>query len=98
MLSVDEVKNIAKLARIGLSDEDVPKYQKDLSAILDFFQGIGDRADRWGASDGKYYWQIGCDARGCCFVGKRCRARCFSCEYARGERWIRESEISVLKI
>ncbi len=40
MLSVDEVKNIAKLARIGLSDEDVPKYQKDLSAILDFFKEL----------------------------------------------------------
>jgi aspartyl-tRNA(Asn)/glutamyl-tRNA(Gln) amidotransferase subunit C len=34
------VKNIAKLARIGLSDEDVPKYQKDLSAILDFFKEL----------------------------------------------------------
>lgn len=40
MLTVDEVKNIAKLARIGLSDEDVPKYQKDLSAILDFFKEL----------------------------------------------------------
>ena len=40
MLSVDEVKNIAKLARVGLSDEDVPKYQKDLSAILDFFKEL----------------------------------------------------------
>lgn len=40
MLSADEVKNIAKLARIGLSDEEVPKYQKDLSAILDFFKEL----------------------------------------------------------
>lgn len=40
MLSSEEVKNIAKLARIGLSDEDVLKYQKDLSAILDFFKEL----------------------------------------------------------
>lgn len=40
MLSSEEVKNIAKLARIGLSDEDVLKYQRDLSAILDFFKEL----------------------------------------------------------
>ena len=40
MLSVEEVKNIARLARIGLSDEEVPKYQKELSAILDFFKEL----------------------------------------------------------
>ncbi len=40
MLSVDEVKNIATLARIGLPGEEVEKYQKDLSAILDFFQEL----------------------------------------------------------
>ena len=28
------------LARIGLSDEEVLKYQKDLSAILDFFKEL----------------------------------------------------------
>ncbi len=37
MLSKDEVKHIALLARIGLTDEEVPKYQEDLSAVLDFF-------------------------------------------------------------
>ncbi len=40
MLSVDEVKNIATLARIGLSDEEVERYQKDLSALLDFFREL----------------------------------------------------------
>lgn len=40
MLSVEEVKHIARLARIGLSDEEVPKYQKELSAILDFFKEL----------------------------------------------------------
>ena len=36
MISKDEVKNIAKLARIELSEEDAEKYQKELSEILDF--------------------------------------------------------------
>ena len=40
MLSVDEVKHIALLGRIGLTDEEVPQYQKDLSAVLDFFQEL----------------------------------------------------------
>ena len=40
MFSIDEVKNIATLARIGLSSEEVGKYQKDLSAILDFFREL----------------------------------------------------------
>ncbi len=40
MLSIDEVKHIALLARIGLKDEEVPTYQKDLSAVLDFFHEL----------------------------------------------------------
>ncbi len=40
MLSQEEVKHIALLSRIGLKDEDVPGYQKDLSAVLDFFQEL----------------------------------------------------------
>ncbi len=36
MISKDEVKHIAELARIKLSEDQVEKYQKDLSAILDF--------------------------------------------------------------
>lgn len=40
MLSAEEVKNIALLARIGLKEEEIPLYQKDLSAILDFFREL----------------------------------------------------------
>ncbi len=40
MLSEDEVKHIALLARVGLKDEEIPKYQKDLSAVLDFFEEL----------------------------------------------------------
>lgn len=34
------VKHIAKLARIGLTAEEEKKYQKDLSAILDFIEKL----------------------------------------------------------
>ena len=38
MLTQDEVKHIALLARIGLKEEEeIEKYQKDLSSVLDFF-------------------------------------------------------------
>ena len=37
MLSRETVKDIALLARIGLEEGEVEKYQKDLSSILDFF-------------------------------------------------------------
>lgn len=36
MLSSDEVKKVAQLARIELTDSEVEKFQKDLSAILDY--------------------------------------------------------------
>lgn len=36
MLTSEEVIKIAKLARIALTDEEVEKFQKDLSAVLDF--------------------------------------------------------------
>ena len=35
-LSSKEVRHVAELARIGLSDEEVKKFEKQLSAILDF--------------------------------------------------------------
>lgn len=38
MISKEEVKHIAKLARLGLSGEEIKKFQKDLSAILDYFE------------------------------------------------------------
>ena len=37
MISKDEVQHIAKLARLELTENEVEKKQKDLSAILDYF-------------------------------------------------------------
>ena len=37
MISKEEVEHIAKLARLELTGEEVEKMQKDLSAILDYF-------------------------------------------------------------
>ncbi|MDP3800017.1 MAG: Asp-tRNA(Asn)/Glu-tRNA(Gln) amidotransferase subunit GatC, partial [bacterium] len=36
MISKEEVKKIAQLARIEISEDQVEKYQAELSAILDF--------------------------------------------------------------
>ncbi len=36
MLSKEETQHIAKLARLGLGQEEIAKYQKDLSAILGY--------------------------------------------------------------
>ncbi len=38
MLTKQEIKNVAALARLGLREEDIKKYQKDLSGILDYFK------------------------------------------------------------
>jgi len=40
MLTVDEIKHIALLARIGIKEEEIEKYRKDLSAVLDFFHEL----------------------------------------------------------
>ena len=37
MISKEEVEHIAKLARLELTGKEVEKMQKDLSAILDYF-------------------------------------------------------------
>ncbi len=37
MISKKEVEHIAKLARIELEEKELEKMQKDLSAILDYF-------------------------------------------------------------
>jgi aspartyl/glutamyl-tRNA(Asn/Gln) amidotransferase C subunit len=37
MITKEEVKHIAKLARLELSEKEVEKMQKDLSSILDYF-------------------------------------------------------------
>lgn len=40
MLSADEVKKVAYLARIELTDAEVEKFQKDLSSILDYVEEL----------------------------------------------------------
>lgn len=37
MISREEVIHIAKLARLELTDQEIEKMQKDMSAILDYF-------------------------------------------------------------
>jgi len=37
MISKDEVKHIAKLARLELTEKEIEKMQKDMTAILDYF-------------------------------------------------------------
>jgi aspartyl-tRNA(Asn)/glutamyl-tRNA(Gln) amidotransferase subunit C len=40
MLTKEEVIKIAKLARIALTDQEVEKFQKDLSAVLDYVEEL----------------------------------------------------------
>ncbi|PJA86981.1 MAG: Asp-tRNA(Asn)/Glu-tRNA(Gln) amidotransferase GatCAB subunit C [Candidatus Moranbacteria bacterium CG_4_9_14_3_um_filter_42_9] len=40
MISKDEVKHIAGLARIGVSEKDIEKFLKDLSAVLDWVKEL----------------------------------------------------------
>ena len=40
MLSKEEVLKIASLARIELSEQEVEKFQKDLSSILDYVEAL----------------------------------------------------------
>ena len=40
MLSKEEVQHIAALARIGIKENEIEKYQKDLSAVLDYFKKL----------------------------------------------------------
>jgi aspartyl-tRNA(Asn)/glutamyl-tRNA(Gln) amidotransferase subunit C len=42
LLKSDEVKNIAALARVGINEKEIEKYQKELSAILDYFQKLNE--------------------------------------------------------
>lgn len=36
MISEQEVKKVAEMARIALTDEEAAKFQKDLSSVLDY--------------------------------------------------------------
>lgn len=38
MLSKEEIKELSLLARVGLREENIEKYQKDLSDILEYFE------------------------------------------------------------
>jgi aspartyl-tRNA(Asn)/glutamyl-tRNA(Gln) amidotransferase subunit C len=39
-LTREEVQHIAQLARVGVSDADVERFQKQLSVILDHFEAL----------------------------------------------------------
>ncbi len=39
-LSSDDVRHIAKLCRLNLSDEELEKFSKDLSSILNFIEKL----------------------------------------------------------
>ncbi|HLZ73137.1 MAG TPA: Asp-tRNA(Asn)/Glu-tRNA(Gln) amidotransferase subunit GatC [Dehalococcoidia bacterium] len=41
-LSRDEVRHIAQLARVGVTEEDVSRFQAQLSVILDHFAALGE--------------------------------------------------------
>lgn len=38
MVNKDQVKHIAKLARLGITDEENEKFQKEISSILNYFE------------------------------------------------------------
>ncbi len=40
VLKKEEVKHIAELARIGIKEKEIARYQKDLSSILDYFKKL----------------------------------------------------------
>lgn len=41
-LSTEEVKHIAKLSRLALSEEEVSKYQDQLSSVLSYVEQLGE--------------------------------------------------------
>jgi aspartyl-tRNA(Asn)/glutamyl-tRNA(Gln) amidotransferase subunit C len=41
-LTTDEVRHIAKLARIALTDEEIERYREQLSGILEHFQVLNE--------------------------------------------------------
>ena len=40
MLSKEQVKHIAKLARLGLTEKEIGKFQKELSSILGYIEKL----------------------------------------------------------
>lgn len=42
ILEKDEIKHIAALSRIGIKEDEIEKYQKELSVVLDYFKKLED--------------------------------------------------------
>lgn len=40
MISPEDTKHIAKLARLGLKEAEIKNFQKDLSSIFDYFNSL----------------------------------------------------------
>lgn len=40
MIEKEKVRHIAKLARLGLTEEEIERYQKELSKILDYIEKL----------------------------------------------------------
>ncbi len=40
MISKEEVQHIAKLSRLGLTEKEIEKFQKDLSSILEYIEKL----------------------------------------------------------
>lgn len=40
MIKKEDVRHIAKLARLGISQKEEEKFQKDLASILDYFNSL----------------------------------------------------------
>jgi aspartyl-tRNA(Asn)/glutamyl-tRNA(Gln) amidotransferase subunit C len=40
MISKEEVEHIAKLARLGLTEKEIERFQKELSAILNYIEKL----------------------------------------------------------
>jgi len=40
VINKEEVKHIAKLARLGLTEKEIEQLQKELSSILDYFEKL----------------------------------------------------------
>ena len=63
MISREEVEHIAKLARLELTEVEVKKMQKDLSAILDYFnllKNVPDMKITGNKLDKNSEWMLGC--------------------------------------
>lgn len=42
MITQEEVKHIAKLARLGLTEKEIEKFQNELSPILDYIEKLNE--------------------------------------------------------